>query len=94
MLLCAGCNNERVSVQPTNKYVYIDINGCMHYSLDCIRLAVSSDSATNYIVKRIRIYDLTDSMFDRTCSNCINDSIYEQLRAKSKHSGKKQIKGF
>jgi hypothetical protein len=61
------------------KYVYLDSDSALHVKYNCIRIHMmaSGDSKKSGALTRIPKDSLREVHIVRTCSRCINDSIYD-----------------
>lgn len=88
LLLSACSNNEQKTEEvqkaaaPANKYVYIDENGTLHVRLRCVAIGkeLGEIGGVDRSVTRCLKDSITAPMLDYTCSRCVDDSIYEQLK--------------
>lgn len=78
-------SDEKQTEPVVGKYLYIDTNETLHVRRYCpaIGKQVGELGGVNRAVSRIPVNSITNSMLDYSCSRCVNDDIYEELRTKA-----------
>lgn len=64
------------------KYVYIDTESTLHLSRYCSAIGKQPGELgnTERAVTRVLVNDVTKQMIKYTCSRCVSDEDYEQLK--------------
>lgn len=64
------------------KYVYLDENNTLHVRRYCTAIGKETGElgSADRTVTRVLREKVTASMLDYTCSRCVDDSIYEELK--------------
>ena len=83
--LCACCSKSKDS-KPTKtvigKYLYLDCNHTLHVNQHCIAFGGESYEVNevNKRATRIETKRVTINLLELSCSRCISDETYEELK--------------
>jgi hypothetical protein len=64
------------------KYLYLDINNTLHVRIYCSAIGkqIGEIGAVDRAVTRIPAESVTHEMLDYSCSKCVSDESYEELK--------------
>lgn len=74
--------NEDSQKSVVGKYVYLDTENTLHVRRNCHAIGKQPGElgSTDRTVSRVEIEDVTSDMIEYTCSRCVTDEIYEELK--------------
>ncbi len=72
---------EKIENGIVGDYVYLDEDGTLHADRNCFKIGVlASEITKSSALRRVPLNELTKAMLNKSCNECINDVMYENLK--------------
>lgn len=78
--LSCGNTEKKENKVEIGKYLYLDKDSTLHINMKCIKFIVGEDK--DFGVKRISSETIPPEYLDKSCSYCVSDEAYEDLKSR------------